>query len=81
MLVVCASRAPLHIAWAHRPDGWRVLGNVVVESDGRSVLVSEIDPRATTPDEIRVTQESSPPGETPRGPVVLTSSAAAATPR
>jgi len=68
-----------YLAWAHRPDGWRLLGPVVVESDGRAVLVSDIDPGAATPDEIRVTRESSPPGEIPRGPAVLTSSASGGT--
>jgi RNA polymerase sigma-70 factor (ECF subfamily) len=68
-----------YVAWGHRPDGWRLLGPVVVESDGRSVLVSDIDPGAATPDEIRVTRESSPAGETPRGAVVLTWSASGGT--
>jgi len=64
----------VYVAWAHRPDGWHFLGPLVVESDGRAVLVSEIDHNAATPDEIRVTRETGPRA-TPRGPVVLTSSA------
>jgi RNA polymerase sigma-70 factor (ECF subfamily) len=70
-----------YVAWAHRADGWRLLGPVVVESDGRSVLVSDVDPGAPTSDEIRVTRESGTPGEAPRGPVVLTSSASDVAPR
>jgi len=70
-----------YVAWAHRADGWRLLGPVIVESDGRSMLVSDVDPGASTPDEIRVTRESSSPRETPRGPVVLTSSASDSAPR
>jgi RNA polymerase sigma factor (sigma-70 family) len=70
-----------YVAWAHRADGWRLLGSLVVESDGRSLLVSEVDAGATTPDEIRVTRELGPPGDTPRGPVVLTSSPSDTAPR
>ena len=61
-----------YFAWAHHADGWRLLGPVTIGNDGRSVTVSEIDPR-TPSDEIRVTRESGPRTETPRGPVVLTS--------
>src|SRR5579859_6184877 len=39
-----------YVAWIHGPRGWRVLGNVVVESDGRSLLVSEVDAAEVTPD-------------------------------
>jgi RNA polymerase sigma-70 factor (ECF subfamily) len=79
--VMTTSHLPLpaapdaYFAWARRADGWRLLGPVVLESDGRSMLVSDVDPHAPTPDEVRVTRESSSPGETPRGLVVLTSSA------
>jgi RNA polymerase sigma-70 factor (ECF subfamily) len=68
-----------YFAWARRADGWRLLGPVVVESDGRSMLVSEVDPESATPEEIRVTRESSSPNETPRGPIVLTWSATGGT--
>jgi hypothetical protein len=50
---------------------------VSVESDERSVLVSEIASGAAPPDEIRVTRESSDLSAEPRGPVVLTWSAPA----
>ena len=70
-----------YVAWAHRPQGWRSLGPVVVESDGRSLLVSETDPAGDPPDEIRVTREPGAPGETPRGPTVLTGSPPDAAPR
>jgi RNA polymerase sigma-70 factor (ECF subfamily) len=62
--------AERYVAWAHFPSGWRSLGPVTVESDGRSVSVAEVDP-ATVPDELRVTVEQ--PGERgePRGRTVL----------
>jgi RNA polymerase sigma-70 factor (ECF subfamily) len=63
-----------YVAWARRGDAWRLLGPVVVEDDGRSLLVSEVTPGEEAPDEIRVTDESTAPGDAPRGPVVLTSS-------
>jgi|HubBroStandDraft_1064217.scaffolds.fasta_scaffold03355_7 RNA polymerase sigma factor (sigma-70 family) len=69
-----------YAAWARRGDAWTLLGLVVIESDGRSVLVSAIDSRAPS-DEIRVTLESSPPGVAPRGPRVLTSSTSDSAPR
>jgi RNA polymerase sigma-70 factor, ECF subfamily len=60
----------VYMAWSHRPDGWRPLGPVVVESDGRSLLVIEVDPAGASPDELRVTRE--PAGaDTLRGPTVL----------
>jgi hypothetical protein len=71
----------VYAAWSHGPNGWRSLGAVVVESDGRSLLVSETDPGGPMPDEIRVTRESSEPGDAPRGPVVLTAFASDAVPR
>jgi RNA polymerase sigma-70 factor (ECF subfamily) len=85
--VLTTSRLPplvapyVYAAWSHGPNGWRSLGAVVVESDGRSLLVSETDPGGPMPDEIRVTRESSEPGDAPRGPVVLTAFASDAVPR
>ena len=70
-----------YVAWASRADGWRSLGPVVVESDGRSLLVSEVDPAGAPPDEIRVTREPGSPGKTPRGATVLTWSPPGAAPR
>jgi RNA polymerase sigma factor (sigma-70 family) len=60
-----------YVAWVRGPRGWRVLGNVVVESDGRSLLVSEVDAAEVTPDELRVTRESGAPGASPDGHLVL----------
>lgn len=57
-----------HIAWAHGPGGWRRLGKVVPEADGRSLLVTEV---AGPPDELRVTRETSATGDAPRGPTVI----------
>jgi RNA polymerase sigma-70 factor (ECF subfamily) len=59
-----------YVAWAHFPSGWRSLGSLSVEDDGRSVSVAAIDPGAV-PDDIRVTVE--PPGkhDAPRGNTVL----------
>ncbi len=62
----------------------RVLGDVVVESDGRSLLVSETNAGETggaAPDEVRATRESGAWGETPRGEIVLTSSTSGAAPK
>jgi RNA polymerase sigma-70 factor (ECF subfamily) len=70
-----------YVAWAHRPDGWRSLGPVVVESDGRSLLVSEVDPGGAPSDEIRVTRERGSLGEVPRGTTVLTGSPPSTEPR
>ena len=70
-----------YVAWAHRKEGWRSLGIVVVESDGRSLLVSEVPPDASKPDEIRVTRESRSPGDAPEGPTVLMGPASDAAPR
>ena len=64
-----------YVAWAHRADGWHALGPVVVESDGRSLLVADVDAAGIAPDELRVTRESGPVGATPRGLSVLAWSA------
>jgi RNA polymerase sigma-70 factor (ECF subfamily) len=81
MTRVPAVAAPeAYFAWAHRRDGWHRLGPLAVEDDGRAVLVVEIDPMAAAPDEIRVTRESRPHGDAPRGPIVLTSSSSGAAP-
>lgn len=60
-----------YVAWAHAPDGWHRLGSVVVESDGRSLLVSEIQPGASPPDRLQVTLETHDTGATPTGTVML----------
>jgi RNA polymerase sigma-70 factor (ECF subfamily) len=59
-----------YVAWAHRPNGWHYLGTVVVEGDGRSMLVCDSDP-ATAPDAIRVTVETGEQKDAPRGRVAL----------
>ncbi len=60
-----------YVAWSHAPDGWHRLGPVVVESDGRSLLVSDVQPGASPPDHIEVTRETSDTGVAPLGPLVL----------
>lgn len=60
-----------YVAWAHAPDGWYRLGTVVVESDGRSLLVSEVQPSAARPDRLLVTRETNDTGNAPVGPVML----------
>jgi RNA polymerase sigma-70 factor (ECF subfamily) len=60
-----------YFAWVRGPRGWRLLGNVVVESDGRSLLVSEIDTAEVTPAELRVTREAGAAGASPGDHVVL----------
>jgi RNA polymerase sigma-70 factor (ECF subfamily) len=60
-----------YVAWVRGPHGWRVLGNVVVESDGRSLLVSEVDSAEAAPDELRVTLETGAPAASPGEHVVL----------
>jgi RNA polymerase sigma-70 factor (ECF subfamily) len=69
-----------YVAWAHREDGWHLLGSVVVESDGRSLLVTDGYVTGAGPDEIRVTRESSSPAAAPGGTTVLGWSGAAAPP-
>jgi RNA polymerase sigma-70 factor (ECF subfamily) len=59
-----------YVAWAHRPSGWHYLGTVVVEGDGRSLLVCDSDP-AAAPDAIRVTVETGEAKSGPRGSVAL----------
>jgi RNA polymerase sigma-70 factor (ECF subfamily) len=60
-----------YVAWAHDLHGWRRLGPVVVESDGRSLLVVQLRPGEATPDELRVTRTGPSPGEAPSGPTLL----------
>jgi RNA polymerase sigma factor (sigma-70 family) len=60
-----------YVAWSHAPEGWRRLGTVVVENDGRSLLVSEIPPGEGPPDRLQVTIEATDSGAAPAGPVVL----------
>jgi len=60
-----------YVAWAHDAEGWHRLGPVVVESDGRSLLVSEVRPGAAAPDRLQVTREASDTGVAPLGPVML----------
>lgn len=64
-------RSEAYVAWAHRADGWDELGPVVVEGDGRSLLVVETDAASPAPDELRVTRESGSPSDAPRGTTVL----------
>jgi RNA polymerase sigma factor (sigma-70 family) len=60
-----------YVAWARRAGSWERLGSVDIESDGRSLLVRNVDPRAALPDELRVTREPVASGDAPRGPAVL----------
>ena len=69
-----------YLAWAHGANGWRLLGPVVIEDDGRSLLVSLVDATATMPDAMRVTRESGSPGDVPGGAIVLAWPAAEAAP-
>lgn len=62
--------AESYVAWTHHATGWHYLGTVVVESDGRSLLVCESDP-ATAPDIIRVTIETDEQKSAPRGRIAL----------
>jgi RNA polymerase sigma-70 factor (ECF subfamily) len=73
--------ADTYVAWVRRGEVWRRLGSSEVESDGRSVLVSAIEPEGSRPDEVRVTREASADGVAPHGPAVLVWSAEAAPPR
>jgi RNA polymerase sigma factor (sigma-70 family) len=57
-----------YVAWAHRDGAWYALGAVVVEKDGRSLLVTDARDGA---DDLVVTREASVPGDSPQGPVVL----------
>jgi RNA polymerase sigma-70 factor (ECF subfamily) len=66
-----AAQAETYVAWAHAADGWHRLGPVVVESDGRSLLVSDVQPGAAPPDRLEVTRETSDTGVAPLGTVVL----------
>jgi RNA polymerase sigma-70 factor (ECF subfamily) len=71
-----------YAAFARHGDAWERLGQVVVEADGRSVLVCATDPNAPTPDAIRVTKEGGASGANgPEGPLVLEWSGAALLPR
>lgn len=60
-----------YVAWAHAPEGWRRLGAVAVENDGRSLLVSDVQPGAAPPDRLEVTLEASDATTAPIGPVLL----------
>lgn len=60
-----------YVAWAHAPEGWHELGAFVVESDGRSLLVSEVEPGAAAPDRLQVTLEPGDARSAPLGPVML----------
>jgi hypothetical protein len=54
------------------PPRWRPLGPVVIESDGRSLLVTEVDAAGPPPDELRITREPAAPADRLQGPTVLT---------
>ena len=73
--------ADTYVAWVRRGEVWRRLGRAEIESDGRSVLVSAIEPDGSAPDEVRVTREATADGAAPRGPAVLVWSAGPASPR
>jgi RNA polymerase sigma-70 factor (ECF subfamily) len=60
-----------YVAWAGGAGGWQRLGPVVIEGDGRSLLVTTIGARASAPDELVVTRETDPASKEPRGPIVL----------
>jgi RNA polymerase sigma-70 factor (ECF subfamily) len=60
-----------YVAWARAGEGWRRLGPVVVEGDGRSLLVDRIEPGVAAPDELRVTREATAAADAPRGAVLL----------
>ncbi len=55
-----------YAAWSHDRDGWHRLGAVVIEKDGRSLLVA--DAGDAPPDELAVTRE---PSAESRGTVLL----------
>jgi hypothetical protein len=65
------SKGEVYVAWARSREGWRSLGPVVIEGDGRSLLVAPLDGGPTFLDELLVTRESGRPLDTPRGPVLL----------
>jgi RNA polymerase sigma-70 factor (ECF subfamily) len=67
-------------AWARDDGGWQWLGPVVIESDGRSLLVATVAP-AFVPAEVVVTRENGRAGGEPRGEIVLVWQAAGAPPR
>jgi RNA polymerase sigma-70 factor (ECF subfamily) len=60
-----------YVAWARGAEGWRQLGIVVVEGDGRSLLVAEAPSGGAGPEELRVTLESDGAVGGPRGPAML----------
>jgi RNA polymerase sigma-70 factor (ECF subfamily) len=70
----------VYVAWSHGGDGWCRLGPVVIEGDGRSLLVGTLDGEAALPDELRVTRETGGSGHEPHGPILLFWSAGGATP-
>jgi len=59
-----------YVAWSHGDGGWHRLGLVVVESDGRSLLVADRPDEGS--EQLMVTREPTAQGESPRGPAVLT---------
>jgi RNA polymerase sigma-70 factor (ECF subfamily) len=64
--------AEVYRAWVHSFNRWRSLGPLMVEGDGRSLTVFEVDPSDASPDEVRVTRESSRDGAVPGATPVLT---------
>jgi RNA polymerase sigma-70 factor (ECF subfamily) len=60
-----------YVAWARGASGWRRLGPVAIDADGRSLLVTPVDPRQAAPLEIVVTRENGASGDAPHGPALL----------
>jgi RNA polymerase sigma-70 factor (ECF subfamily) len=60
-----------YVAWSRGRDGWRRLGAVVIEKDGRSLLVAPVGAASPVPEEIEVTREAGRSDEAPSGPIML----------
>jgi len=60
-----------YVAWTRGGNGWRRLGPIVIDADGRSLLVTPVGPSEPAPLEIVVTSESGTSGAAPGGPVLL----------
>jgi RNA polymerase sigma-70 factor (ECF subfamily) len=54
-----------YVAWARSTRGWRRLGPIAIDADGRSLLVVPVDAGEPPPLEITVTRESAVPGDAP----------------
>jgi RNA polymerase sigma-70 factor (ECF subfamily) len=60
-----------YVAWARAASGWRRLGPIAIDSDGRSLLVTPVAIGEPPPLEIVVTRESAASGDAPNGPALL----------